>query len=339
MRRFVLKLHPAPEYASVDEGRRLQKARAAALKKLRPLVKGLTEATTDAGGIETRVYEPKPPKAPKARQPKRWRVPKPITPAVLMVHHRAQMETATLRAVAQGNEQPSTPSDWDAWRASVHTWDHRPDEEAVQADRIAGLAAAGAIGTACGATAELTISTTKGEHHMNTIVIENGEKGLRLLYETAARLAAGGGGPAKFRSPDGGEPHSLLPRYGRADINVICEEYAYKPAAAMAIAGFVLFGRDWVTPLRELGLGTDLDAAFHTLADRFGGPIGLTFTDVPACEDQGAALRRVLEPPGRTRLVTIPKPAIAPPSPTAIDAVQRYALEYAPRLALPGKGV
>jgi hypothetical protein len=334
MGRFVLTLHPAPEYASIHEERRLHKARAAALKKLRPLVTRLVESSTDAAGIETRVYDPKPPKAP--AKPKRWRAPKPVAVAVYMARHRAAMEAAVMRTIARDDDP--TDVEWGAWRASVFTWDHRPDPVALQQDRIEGLVVANWLGRwhALDGVAELTISKRKGGT-LSTPTIENAAKELRLLYETAARLVAGGGGPEQFRSSDGGDLHSMLPRYGRGDLNVLCESVRHKPAPAMAIAGFILYGRDWDTPFRELGLNGDLTVAFHALADRFGGPIGLTFDDGPALVD-AVALRQVLEAPGRTSLISIPKPAIAAPSSAAIDAVQRRALEHTARLALPGKG-
>ncbi len=341
MGRFVLTLHPAPEYASIHEERRLHKARAAVLTKLRPLVARLVTSSTDAAGIETRVYDPKPPKAPP--KPKRWRAPKRVAEAVYIARHRAQVETAITRAVVENDARrfdghTGAADEWNAWRASVFTWDHRPDPVALQQDRIASLVVADWLGRWCapGGVAALTIPTRKGGT-LSTPTIENAAKEIRLLYETAARLVAGGGGPEQFRSPNGGDPHAMLPRYGRGDLAVLCESVRHKPAPAMAIAGFILYGRDWDTPFRELGLNGDLTVAFHMLADRFGGPIGLTFDDGPSLVD-AAARRQVLEAPGRTSLITIPKPAIAAPSPAAIDAVQRRALEHTARLALPGKG-
>ena len=334
MGRFVLTLHPAPEYASIHEERRLHKERATVLTKLRPLVARLVASSTDEAGIETRVYDPKPPKAPP--KPTRWRAPKPVAVAVYMARHRAAMEAAVMRTIARDDDP--TDVEWGAWRASVFTWDHRPDPVALQQDRIASLVVADWLGRWCapGGIAALTIPTRKGGT-LSTPTIENAAKEIRLLYETAARLVAGGGGPEQFRSPNGGDPHAMLPRYGRGDLAVLCESVRHKPAPAMAIAGFILFGRDWDTPFRELGLNGDLTVAFHMLADRFGGPIGLTFDDGPSLVD-AAARRQVLEAPGRTSLITIPKPALAAPSTAAIDAVQRQALEHTARLALPGKG-
>ena len=104
---------------------------------------------------------------------------------------------------------------------------------------------------------------------------------LAELADVAGNLAAGNGGPSRYRKPANGM--SALPDHGRADLNVVCLEVPHRPMAALLVAALVLYGLHFQDDLARLGIHEISIDVFETLQREFG-PVspGILGADPPS---------------------------------------------------------
>ena len=145
----------------------------------------------------------------------------------------------------------------------------------------------------------------------NNIQWNDFDHDLRELYEIAADLVAGRGGPAQYRAR-GADPRLLMPAFGRTSLIVGVWEEPYGPLAAMCVAAFIVYGPAFEERFARMGITGDLVEAYDLL-DRQYGP------RVPSlAAPSTASLAQALEAPstdGLLKLTLRKKPELEAPSP------------------------
>jgi len=98
---------------------------------------------------------------------------------------------------------------------------------------------------------------------------------LAELADVASHLAAGNGGPSRYRKPASGM--SALPDYGRADLNVVCMEVPHRPMAALLVAALMLYGLHFQDDLERMGIHEISVEVFEALQREFGRASSVAF--------------------------------------------------------------
>lgn len=263
---------------------------------------------------------------PVAKRPSALRSPAP--PRVLTDREWAARYAARMWvAIARASTGPG--ADVHGWHDAVASW----NGELWTCDRIARWEAAIAVvGIARSFTTALGPfpSHTKGTGMPNNPNWQDFDRDLGEVYTVAADLVAGRGGPDAYRAR-GADPRLLMPAFGRTPLVVGVWDDPYGPLAAMAVAGFILFGTAFEERFARMGITGDLIDAYETLARNYGPRVPrLEAPTAPA-----ASLANALEAPradGFLKL-TVKKPA------PQLGATRRPALaDTTARLALPDLG-
>jgi hypothetical protein len=135
--------------------------------------------------------------------------------------------------------------------------------------RLQGLVAAVAIARSCGASLAPFPAQTKGEGMSNSPNWQEYDRDLRELYEVAADLVAGRGGPEQYRARQS-DPRLLMPAYGRTQLSVGVWQEPYGPLTAMCVAGFILYGTRFEEKFTRIGITGDLVDAYYLLERHYG---------------------------------------------------------------------
>jgi hypothetical protein len=242
--------------ADVDPG---EQARVlAALRKFKATLRLRPSRDTTEWIFDTALLPPpKPKKASRQRS---------VSDREWMQRYRTQM-WAGIERIARNS--PSFTGDpvagWhDAvagWNGDLWTWERRT--------RAQGLAAAAAIARSCCPMRASFPAPTKGAGMANHPEWENYDRELRELYEVAADLVAGRGGPEHYRVR-GSDPRLLMAAFGKTSLIVGVWDESYGPLTAMCVAGFILDGQRFEERFARMGLTGDLVEAYALLARHYG---------------------------------------------------------------------
>lgn len=278
---------------------------------------------------------------------KKWTPPKVVSDRVYAARGKVAMFAAIAREVATKDRQRARSfDDVDYAAAELAAW-HRAvlgEEEyrnRIRQDRADALAAALALAHALGGTvapfhwdqpkrrtARMANALQYRDQHYSA---------LHEVWEVAAHLVNGHGGPAKYRvSPTDGR--CAMEGFAKTKLTVHVSDTPYLPVAAMCIAGFILYGFEFERHYTAIGITGDLAHAFQELVKRFGEPDPIAVDD--RANGRGPALvsasdlRTALEGPhasGKLVTLTLAKPG-APALHGAVD--HRTALSAPDRAAL-----
>jgi hypothetical protein len=306
-----LTLHFAAQVDANEQARVL-----AALRKL----KAKPRVRPSRGNAERWVFDTAPLPLPKPKKPQRYRR---ISDREWAKRYRTQMWTAIERAARSIPDHVGDPMA--GWHDAVADWNH-DSWTWERLTRLQGLVAAVAIARGCSA-AVAPFSQTKGVGMPNNPQWESYESDLRELYEVAADLVAGRGGPEQYRARQS-DPRLLMPAFGKTQLNVGVWQEPYGPLTAMCVAGFILHGTRFEDRFTRMGITGDLVDAYDLLERHYG----------PRCLDaprtSTPSLAAALEAPRRSEsfiklaLPKKPAPPLAapPPRPALAGSPSRPAL-------------
>ena len=158
---------------------------------------------------------------------------------------------------------------------------------------------------------------------------------LHEIYEIAADLVAGNGGPAKYRiTPT--DQKLLMPGYAKTRLTVGVVAEPYGPVAAICLTGFILYGFTFEDAYAKVGITGDLRGAYDALGERFGPRERIALGEREGRAALAAPeLATALEGPRSSRLITLTlaKPGARPLA--HADAPTRQALATPDRIELP----
>jgi hypothetical protein len=288
----------------------------AAFRKLRAKLR----VRPSRGSAEEWIFDTAPLPTP---TPKKAPRPRLVSDRELMKRYRKRIWAEVVRS-AHG--VPSFRDDLMAgWHNAVASWNEDPWTW-ERLTRLQGLVAAVAIARGCSA-AVAPFSQTKGVGMPNNPQWESYESDLRELYEVAADLVAGRGGPEQYRARQS-DPRLLMPAFGKTQLNVGVWQEPYGPLTAMCVAGFILHGTRFEDRFTRMGITGDLVDAYDLLERHYG----------PRCLDaprtSTPSLAAALEAPRRSEsfiklaLPKKPAPPLAapPPRPALAGSPSRPAL-------------
>lgn len=100
------------------------------------------------------------------------------------------------------------------------------------------------------------------------ITADSNHDALSEIATIAGNLAAGNGGPERYRKPASGM--NAMDDFQKAGLKVACLPVPHTPVAAMCVTGFILYGLDFELHYQRLGITGDLGKCFYALERHYG---------------------------------------------------------------------